>query len=127
MKERENKLKEGLEIIEIKDYNESLSKINNIILFKKIFSDIPKIQAKLFLQKIKKIQINKTKYGKLKKGIKKAKIDLINQNKAKFLDKIYKIFACHKLNNMFAALNNILMKKKKPLFSKQFLKNLYNN
>ena len=30
LEERENKLKEGLEIIEVKDYNEILSKINNI-------------------------------------------------------------------------------------------------
>ena len=127
LKERENKLKEGLEIIEVKDYNEILSKINNIMLVKKLFSDIPKIRAKLFLSKIKKIQINKSKYEKLKKGIKKAKIDLINQNKEKFLDKIYKIFACHKINSMFTVLNNHLMKKSKPHFSKLLIKKLYNN
>jgi hypothetical protein len=59
LKQREKKLKKGLEIIEVKDYNESLSKINNIMLVKKLFSDIPKIRAKLFLNKIKKINVFK--------------------------------------------------------------------
>ena len=127
LNKREEKLQKGLEIFEIKDYNQNLAKINNIMLVKKIFSDIPKIRAKFFLDKLKKIQINKIKYEKLKKSLKKGKVDLLNKNKTLVMDKLYKMYAYNKLNNMFNILNKNLVKKAKPYFSKHFIKKLYNN
>ena len=97
------------------------------MLVKKIFTNIPKIRAKLFLNKLKKIRINKSKYEKLKKHIKKAKNDLLEQQKEKVTNKIYKIYAYHNINKMFNILNKSLNKKTKPYFAKNFLKKLYAN
>ena len=67
LKKREIKLNKVLEAIGQKDTKKNLNIINNIMLVKKIFNDIPKIRAKLFLRKLKKIKINKKKYEKFKK------------------------------------------------------------
>ena len=127
LSKREDKLQEGLEIIEIKDYCRNLELMNNVMLVKKIFNNIPKIRAKLFLNKLKKIRINKSKYEKLKKHIKNAKNDLIEQNQLKVLNKIYKIYTYQKINNMFNILNKNITKKAKPFHYKEFIKKLYTN
>ena len=81
---------------------------------KKLFSDIPKIRAKLFMAKLKNIKVNKSKYEKLKTGINKAKNDLYDQHKLQMLNNLYKLYAYHKLNNTFNILNNHLTQKTKP-------------
>ena len=125
LRKRENKFKKGMEIIEKNDYNINIS--NNIMLVKKLFSNIPKIRAKLFIKKLRKIRINKNKNERIKTDLKKVKIDILEQNKSQVLNKIYKIYANHKINNMFNTLNNNLIKKRKPLYEKEFQKKLYSN
>ena len=127
LKKRENKLKNGLKIIEKKDLKKNIKIANNVMLIKKIFNDIPKIRAKLFLNKLKKIRINKHRYEKLKKHLKNAKRDLLSQNEIEVLNRIYKIYAYQKINNMFNILNKNLIKKTKPFYGKEFLKKLYTN
>ena len=127
LRDRQNKLDNALDIFNIKDINKNIDIINNVMLVKKIFTNIPKIRAKLFLNKLKKIRINKSKYEKLKKHIKKAKNDLLEQQKEKVTNKIYKIYAYHNINKMFNILNKSLNKKTKPYFAKNFLKKLYTN
>ena len=70
MRERQNKFKKALETIEKRDLIQKVNRVNAAMLMKKLFSDIPKIRAKIFLNKLKNIQINKSKYEKLKKHIK---------------------------------------------------------
>ena len=97
---------------------------------KKLFSNIPKITSKLFIKKLRKIRINKNKYERIKTDLKKAKNDLLEQNKSQVLNKkykIYKIYANHKIRNMLNTLNHNLIKKRKPLYAKEFLKKLYSN
>jgi len=94
---------------------------------KKLFNDIPKIRAKLFLNKLKNIQINKSKYEKLKNTITDAKKDLLDQNKVIVMNRIYKIYAYHKINNMFNVLNKNIENKVKPHFGKELIKKLYSN
>ena len=127
LNKREIKFKKALGIIEKKDYKKNINMANNIMLVKKIFNDIPKIRAKLFINKLRKIKINKRKYEKIKKDLKKAKNDILEQNKTQVLNKIYKIYANHKINNMFNILNKNLIKKTKPFYGKEFLKKLYAN
>ena len=78
---------------------------------KKLFSNIPKIRAKLFIKKLRKIRINKNKNERIKTDLKKVKIDILEQNKSQVLNKIYKIYTNHKISNMFNTLNNNLLKK----------------
>ena len=127
LKKRENKFKKALGIIEKKDYNKNINIASNIMLVKKLFINIPKIRAKLFINKLKKIKINKSKYERIKNDLIQAKNNLLKQNKLEVLDKIYKIYTNHKMNDMFNILNNHLIKKIKPLHGKELLKKLYNN
>ena len=51
----------------------------------------------------------------------------LNQNKESLVDRIYKIYANHKINNMFNILNKNLLNNIKPFYGKEFLKKLYSN
>ena len=127
LRERQNKFKKALELIEKRDLIQKINRINAAILMKKLFNDIPKIRAKLFLNKLKNIQVNKSKYEKLKKTIKDAKNDLLEQNKVQVMNRLYKIYAYNKINNMFNILNNNLNQKTKPFYAKELFKKLYTN
>ena len=127
LRERQNKFKKALETIEKRDLITKVNRINAAILMKKLFNDIPKIRAKLFLNKLKNIQINKSKYEKLKNTITDAKKDLLDQNKVIVMNRIYKIYAYHKINNMFNVLNKNIENKVKPHFGKELIKKLYSN
>ena len=127
LKEREKKFENALKTIEAIDLNKNVNLINKVFLVKKLFSDFPKIRAKYFFKKLRKIKINKSKYEKLKKALKNSKTDFINQNKEDLLNRIYKIYVNHKINNMFNILNKNLDKKIKPFYGKEFLKKLYTN
>ena len=108
MKEREKKINEVMEMINRNDLNNNLDLINNVMLVKKIFNNIPKIRAKLFLRKLKKIKINKKKYEKLTKSIKNAQNEFIEQHKLELMNKIYKIYTYHKISKMINVFNNKL-------------------
>ena len=127
LRERQEKFKKALETIEKRDLIRNVNRINAAMLMKKLFSDIPKIRAKLFLRKLKNNQINKSKYEKLKNGFKNAKNNLLDQHKAQMMNKIYKIYAFNKLNNMFKALDKNLKQKTKPFYGKEFFQKLYAN
>ena len=127
LRERQEKFKKALETIEKRDLIRNVNRINAAMLMKKLFSDIPKIRAKLFLHKLKNNQINKSKYEKLKNGFKNAKNNLLDQHKAQMMNKIYKIYAFNKLNNMFKALDKNLKQKTKPFYGKEFFQKLYAN
>ena len=127
LRERQNKFKKALETIEKRNLIDKIKIINATCLMKKLFSDIPKIRAKLFMAKLKSIKINKSKFEKLKTGIEQAKNDLYDQHKLQLLNSIYKIYTYKKWNNTFNILNNKLTKKIKPVLSKEFLKKLYEN
>ena len=127
LRERQNKFKNALETIEKRNLIDKIKLINTASLMKKLFSTIPKIRAKLFLEKLKKINIKKTKYEKLKSTMEKAKNDLYDQHKLQMLNNIYKIYAYHKLGKTFNVLNEHLTKKIKPTLAKEFLKKLYEN
>ena len=127
LRERQNKFKKALETIEKRDLIQKVNRINAAILMKKLFNDIPKIRAKLFLNKLKNIQVNKNKFEKLKNKIRDAKNDLLEQNKVQVMNRLYKIYAYHKINNMFNILNNNLNQKVKPFYAKELFKKLYAN
>ena len=127
LRERQNKFKKALETIEKRNLIDKTKIINAASLMKKLFNDIPKIRAKLFLEKKKNIKINKSKYEKLKTGIEQAKNNLYDQHKLQLLNSIYKIYTYKKLNNTFNILNNRLTQKIKPILAKDFLKKIYEN
>ena len=127
LRERQNKFKKALETIEKRDMIQKVNIINASILMKKLLNDIPKINAKIFLNKLKNIQINKSKYEKLKNNIENANKELLAQNKVKLMNKLYKLYVNHKLNNMFKILNNNLEGKVKPFYAKELFKQLYVN
>ena len=81
LRERQNKFKKALETIEKRNLIDKIKMINAACLIKKLFSDIPKIRAKLFMSKLQSIKVNKSKYEKLKNGINEEKlIYTINTN-----------------------------------------------
>ena len=127
LKNREEKIKKAMEIISRNDLDKNIDLINNVMLVKKIFNNIPKIRAKLFLRKLRKIKINKKKYEKLTKSVKNAKNEFLEQHKLELMNKIYKIYAYHKISKMLNVFNEKLHKKIKPLYAKDFLKKLYEN
>ena len=127
LRERQNKFKKALETIEKRNLIDKIKIINAASLMKKLFNDIPKIRAKLFMEKLKKIKINKSKFEKLKTSIDQAKNNLYDQHKIQMLNKIYKIYVYHKLGNTFNILNNHLTQKIKPIFAQEFFKKIYDN
>ena len=127
LRERQNKFKKALETIEKRDLIQKVNRINAAILMKKLFSDIPKIKAKIFLNKLKNIQVNKSKYEKFKNTIDEAKKQILEQNKLQAMNKLYKIYAYKKISNMFGILNNNLNQKIKPFYGKELFRKLYAN
>ena len=127
LRERQNKFKKALETIEKRNMIDKIKILNAACLMKKLFSTIPKIRAKLFIEKLKNIKVNKSKYEKLKTGMKKVKNDLYDQHKIKMLNNIYKIYAYHKLGKTFNTLDNHLNQKIKPTLAKEFFKKIYDN
>ena len=127
LRERQNKFKKALETIEKRNMIDKIKILNAACLMKKLFSTIPKIRAKLFIEKLKNIKVNKSKYEKLKTGMKKVKNDLYDQHKIKMLNNIYKIYAYHKLGKTFNILDNHLNQKIKPTLAKEFFKKIYDN
>ena len=125
MRQRDKKLNDALNKIETRDMIKAVNKINAVSLMKKLFSDIPKIHAKIFLQKLKNKAKDTKKFDKLKNGIKNARDDLLIQNKDILMTKIYKMYVFSKIKNMFKALEGHLQQKTKPKFSKDFFKKLY--
>jgi hypothetical protein len=127
LRERQNKFKKALETIEKRDLIQKVNRVNAAMLMKKLFSDIPKIRAKIFLNKLKNIQINKSKFEKLKKHIEDAKKNILDQNKNQIMNKLYKLYAYQKINNMFNTLNDNLKEKTKPIYAKELFRKLYEN
>jgi hypothetical protein len=127
LRERQNKFQKALETIEKRDLIQKVNRINAVILMKKLFNDIPRIRAKYFLSKLRNIKINKNKFENLTNGIKSAKKEILEQNKLKVMNKLYKIYAYHKINNMFGILNNHLKDKIKLFYGKELMKKLYAN
>ena len=62
----QNKFKTALETIEKRNMIDKIRILNAACLMKKLFSTIPKIRTKLFIEKLKNIKVNKSKYEKLK-------------------------------------------------------------
>jgi hypothetical protein len=79
------------------------------------------------LDKLKKIQVKKTNYDNLQNNLNKTKQDLLLQEKEKIMNKLYKIYVNHKLNNLFNLLDNNLKNKTKPFYAKEFLRKIYLN
>jgi len=127
LRERQNKFKKALETIEKRDLIQKVNRINAAMLMKKLFNDIPKIRAKIFLNKLKHIQVNKGKYEKFTNSIKDAKKQILEQNKLQVMNRLYKIYAYHKLNDMFGVLNKNLNEKIKPFYAKELFRKLYAN
>ena len=127
LRERQNKFKKALETIEKRNLIDKIKIINATCLMKKLFSDIPKIRAKLFFEKLKNIKVNKSKFENLKNALKQAKNDLYDQHKLQILNNLYKLYAYHKLSNTFNILNKNLTEKIKPKIAKEFFKKIYEN
>ena len=98
-KERDNKFKNALNIIDKRQVIDSANDIYKVMTINKLFHDIPYIRAKAFLQKIKEKANNVDRFNKLKEAILNTKNDLDKNQKKLFLDKIYKIYFYSKLNN----------------------------
>ena len=62
----QNKFKTALETIEKRNMIDKIRILNAACLMKKLFSTITKIRGKLFIEKLKNIKVNKSKYEKLK-------------------------------------------------------------
>ena len=118
--ERENKLKYALDAISTRQTIIDMIALNKIMLLKKLFHDLPLIRAKAFFQKIKENADKINKYNKLVEDTLKAKDDVDNQNKIKFMTKIYKLYIYNKINNMLNAINDY-DKKIKDIYGKEFL------
>ena len=102
---REDKLKKAFDNITKRSLINDVNNVNRIMVLKKLFHDLPRVRALSFFEKIKKKADKKNKYDKLVDDILNAKDDLDNQNKKKFMTKIYKLYAYNKINNMLNAFN----------------------
>ena len=103
---RENKLKKALEEITKRQTINDVNNMNRILVLKKLFHDVPRVRAKYFIQKIKTKADKIYKYENLAEDILGVKDDMEQQNKKKFISKIYKLYAYNKINSMLMACNN---------------------
>ena len=120
---RENKLKIALNTLCKREDINDINNINTVMILKKLFHDLPLIRAKSFINKIKQNAVNKNKYDKLSEDILKSKDNLDNQKKKKFLNKIYKLYAYKKFDNLINACKKY-DNKLKNIYGKEFLDKL---
>ena len=120
---RENKLKIALNTLCKREDINDINNINTVMILKKLFHDLPLIRAKSFINKIKQNANNKNKYDKLSEDILKSKDNLDNQKKKKFLNKIYKLYAYKKFDNLINACKKY-DNKLKNIYGKEFLDKL---
>ena len=97
MNERESKLNNALKTISLKQDYKDVVTINSIMILKKLFHDIPLIRAQSFIYKIKNIDRKKNIYSKLTEDIIKSKDKLVNQNRKRFFNKLYKLYVYKKI------------------------------
>ena len=120
---RESLFKNALNIIDKRQVIDSADIINKIMIIKKLLHDIPFIRAKYFIKKLKGQAENSDKLNKLKDAIIKAKNDLNIKDKKNVMNKIYKIYVYHKINNFIKSCNNY-EQRLKNIYSKDFLQKL---
>jgi hypothetical protein len=120
LEKREEKMFIAFESIAKRQLINDVNDVNRIMILKKLFHDLPLVRAKYFFQKIKENADRKNKYDKLVDSILRSKDDVDIQNKGKFMNKLYKLYAYNKIDDMLKALNNY-DKKLKDEFGKELL------
>ena len=91
----------------------STQTIMNVILIKKLLHDILRIRALYFFRKLKKIFELKKRFSALGDSLIKTKENFQNQNKKKFILKIYKIYYMKLIEKMFNKIKENTKKIKK--------------
>ena len=122
--DRDEKFRNALDLITLKQTINDTDDINRAMTLKKLLHDIPLVRAKYFLDKIKEISDRKNKYSRLGEDIIKAKNDLDTQKKIQLLDKIYKLYYLNKINELIKACNKY-DRRLRPIYGKDFLSKLY--
>ena len=120
IKLKEEKLNQALDIITKKQTLNDINDMNRALMLKKLLHDLNLVKAKLFIDKIKSNADKKNKYENLAQNILNAKENLDNDNMNKFIDKLYKLYAYKKLDNMCNSCNNY-SKRIKNACGKEFL------
>jgi len=123
LKQREDLLKDALDLIHQKNLKNSVNTIKNVSILKKLNSAIPVSRAYDFLDKLRNIYDKKQLYSQLRDDILKAKDDLDGFNKTQFLNRLYKIYYYKILDNLFNTLDKS-QNKFKNYFGDHFLKSL---
>ena len=123
-KERDNKLKEALNVINKRQTINSTNIMDKIMTIKKLIHDLPYIRAISFLNKIKNKSDNIDKLNQLKQALLKAKNDLDKDKKKLFMNKISKIYICKKINDNLINGCNKYQQRIKQLLAKDFLNKL---
>ena len=103
LKDRENVMKEALDLLNKKQMLNDIDTLKNAMILKKLFHDIPYIRAKQFFQKIREKADKRNKYDKLSEDLKKARIEIEEQNKLNLMNTLYKIYFYNKLDNLVKA------------------------
>ena len=101
LKDRENKFEVSLDLINKNNILNDLNILEKAMLMKKLLHIIPFIRAKKFFQNIKQNADKKTKFAKLSDDLKKARIEIEEQNKLNLMNTIYKIYFYNKFDNLF--------------------------
>ena len=101
IKDREDKMEKALDVLNQKQLINDINTIDKVFIIKKLLHDIPYIRAKQFFQNIKQKADKKSKFEKLSDDLKKARIEVEEQNKLNLVNTIYKIYFYNKLDNLF--------------------------
>ena len=123
-KERDNKFRNALNIIDKRQIIDQANDINKIMTINKLIHDIPFIRAKAFIKKIKDKADGVDKFNKLKDALLVAQKDLDKNKKKLFMNKIFKIYFYTKLNNNLINSCNKYQQRLKQIYGKEFFDKL---
>ena len=126
LKERENALKEMMDILNKLNIKNSANDLADAFLLKKFLHDYPLIRAIGFLRKLKELAKQRGKNDNLAKDLINAKKNLEPQKKNNLIKKLFKVYAYKVLNKLFDNLEKI-REDNAYILKKEFLDLLYNN
>ena len=127
MKDRESKLNSAMTALKKNQLKSDINTLNDVFLLKKLMHDVPYARAKSFFDKLRQIYDKVNKNEKLANSLKNADDNIKDQQKKKVLNKILKLYAYKKIDNMLKACDDYDQKILKPNYGKEFLLKLLIN
>jgi len=111
MKKKEKVLEEAIEKLDYVNKMKKVKVINDVFINKRLFETVKNVKSLIALRRLRTLAKEDKKNKNLKEDLIKAHKELTDEHKAKFMNKLYKMYTSKILDNFFNKLSEIQLKK----------------